>query len=138
MNSMKQLLFATFVALTVLIIGCGNLFEKVGDGIKEAIKSGNTLVFTITWYYKVNNKWPYSREELTTFINKHKAPIDLSKYDEIVLSEDEMGNLKCSYRIGGPISGYNGRFSMTKDEALNTDFPLRVYPEAETIEIKKP
>ena len=139
MNMIKKIILYSIVVITIFGIGCSNIAKNFGEGFGEAFKESHTIYFVLVWYYKVHNLWPSTREELSEFVNEHKAPIDFTKYDEITISEDNDGNLKCYWRIKRGFSKTSSQFIVDKSRIEKESFPiLPLLPRNEgTIEIKK-
>lgn len=110
--------------------------EAIGEGFGHIIKDHQSLIYSIVWHYRANEKWPETREELLGFIELHKAPIDLSKFTIIEFDIDEKGDLEIDYTlvyknvkredIGINIGEYSqhGIFKITKEDALNKDLAV--------------
>jgi hypothetical protein len=132
------------IAILLLLAGCVSINEDnsraigeaVGEGFGHIIKDHQSLLYSIVWHYRANEKWPETREELEEFIELHKAPIDLSKFKSVEFNVDEKGDLEIDYTleyknvkredIGINIkeSSLRGTFKITKEDALNKDFAV--------------
>ena len=142
---MKKRIFEIVVLL--ILAGCASVnedqshavAEAFGEGIGHIIKDYQSLVYSIVWHYRVNEKWPETREELVGFIELHKAPINLSKFTTVEFDIDKKGDLEVEYTIEyknvkrediginiGEIL-QNGSFKITKEEALNKDLAISEY-----------
>jgi len=140
---MKKRIFEIVVLL--MLVGCapvnngdlsGATAKALGEGIGHIIKDYQSLVYSIVWHYRANEKWPKTKEELVGFIELHKAPIDLSKFTKVKFDIDEKGDLEVEYtleyknvkredigiNIGEAL--LNGSFKITKEEALNKDLAI--------------
>jgi hypothetical protein len=132
------------IAILLMLAGCVSvnkdnsraIGEAVGEGFSHIIKDYQSLLYSVVWYYRANDKWPETREDLVEFIELHKAPIDLSKFTTIELCINEKGDLEINYTleyknvkredIGINIkeSSLRGTFKITKEDALNKDFAV--------------
>jgi hypothetical protein len=139
---MKKIIFE--IIILIMLAGCiyvsepdsRAVGEAVGEGLGHIIKDHQSLIFSIVWHYRANEKWPETREELVGFIELHKAPLDLSKFTTIEFDIDEKGDLEIDYTlvyknvkredIGINIGEYSqhGNFKITKEEALNKDLAV--------------
>jgi hypothetical protein len=135
------------IAILLMLAGCVSINEDnsraigeaVGEGFGHIIKDHQSLLYSVVWYYRANEKWPETREDLLEFIELHKAPIDLSKFTTIEFCIDEKGDLEIDYTleyknvkredIGINIkeSSLQGTFRITKEDALNIDFAVSEY-----------
>lgn len=142
---MKKRVFE--IVMLLLLVGCASVnedqshavVEAFGEGIGHIIKDYQSLVYSIVWYYRANEKWPETREELLGFIERNKAPISLSKFSKIEFNIDEKGDLEIGYTLeyknikredlGIKIKEclQNGSFKITKEEALNKDLAISEY-----------
>jgi len=143
---MKKRIFE--ILLLLMLVGCAPVINEdmsdatakaIGEGIGHIIKDYQSLVYSIVWHYRANEKWPETKEELVGFIELHKAPIDLSKFTTVEFVIDEKGDLEVEYTleyknvkredIGINIGEIlqNGSFKITKEEALNKDLAIAEY-----------
>lgn len=140
---------SALVSLALLVLtGCIYISDKathefdraLGQGLVDVVKSVGIVGFSTAWYYKVNNRWPDTRERLQEFITAQKAPIDLSRFSKIEFAVDDRGDLEYAFtmdykNLKGKLhnldidAGHiqiNGTFKMTKEDALTKDF-LRLH-----------
>lgn len=147
---MKKRLFE--ILLLLMLVGCASINEDMsdvnnedmsdaaanalGEGIGHIIKDHQSLLYSIVWHYRANDKWPETKEELVGFIELHKAPIDLSKFTTVEFDIDEKGDLEVEFTleyknvkredIGINIRecSQHGSFKITKEDALNKDLAI--------------
>jgi len=132
------------IVILIILAGCVSvnednsraIGEAVGEGFGHIIKDYQSLIYSTVWHYRANEKWPETREELVGFIERHKAPVDLSKFTTVEFDIDEKGDLKIDYTlvyknvkredIGINIgeSSLHGTFKITKEEALNENLAV--------------
>ncbi len=101
-TEMKTRIFE--IAILFILAGCVSVSEEgsraigeaFGEGFGHIIKDYQSLLYSVVWHYRANEKWPETREDLVEFIELRKAPIDLSKFTTIEFNVDEKGDLEKS------------------------------------------